>query len=75
MQPEGILARDVAAAGRDLLEQPHAALERAREAFLLRREDAVDFCAVVSELRVGRPDLLDHDVGEASEVRRLEPDA
>ena len=66
---------EIVALLRDLLEQAHAALERLREALLLGGEDAVDLVPVLLELGIAVPHLLDHDVRETREVRRLEPDA
>src|SRR5204862_6831052 len=54
--------------------QAHAAREGLAEALLLGREDAVDVVAVPLQLRVTRLHLLDHDVGETREIRRLETD-
>src|SRR5262245_30876687 len=75
VEPERLLARDVAAARGDLLEQSHPTRERLPEALLLGREDAMDVVAVLLQLRIAGLHLLDHDVGEPRQVRRLEPDA
>ena len=75
MQPESVLARDVAALRANLLEQTHSAREGLAEALFLGGEDAVDLVAMLVELGIAIVHLLDHDVGETSEERRLEPDA
>src|SRR5437660_1321145 len=69
-----VLAADRVAA-RDLLEQPHAAGERLREPFLLRREDPSDLLTMLAKLRIGVAHLLDDHVRELGEVRRREADA
>ncbi len=74
LQVERVVAGDLALRRR-LLEDRHAALERLAEALLLGGEHAVDLVAVLDELRIRRAHLLDHDVGEAGQERRLHPDA
>ena len=74
LQIEDVLGGDLAG-GRSLLELRHPALERQAEALLLGREHAVDLPAMLDELRIRRLHLLDHDVGEAREERRLHADA
>ena len=71
---EGVVAGDLALGG-GLLEDRHAALERLAEALLLGGEHAADLVAVLDELRIRLAHLLDHDVGEAGQERRLHPDA
>src|SRR5207244_3828258 len=75
VKAEGVLAGDVAAVLRDLLEQPQAARERLAEALLFGGEDAVDLGAMLLELGIALAHLLDHDVGEPREVRGFEADA
>ncbi len=70
---EGVVPGDLAL-GRRLLEDRHPALERLAEALLLGREHAVDLVAVLDELGIGGPHLLDHDIGETGQERRLHPD-
>jgi hypothetical protein len=74
VEAERVLAGDVAVVRRDVLEQAHPTRERLAEPLFLRRQDAVDVGAVRFELRVRLAHLLDHDVAEAIEVRRLESD-
>ena len=66
-QSEGVLGRDVALR-RDLLEEPHPARERLREALLLAPQDIPDAALVLRELGVPGRHLLDDHVGEPPEV-------
>ncbi len=63
---ERVLAGDRALA-RELLEEPHAAVERLLEALLLGPNDLRDLIRLLPELRVGVPHLLDDDPGQRME--------
>ncbi len=73
LQVEHVLGRDLALR-RDLLEDRHPVLECLAETLLLGREHAVDLLPVLDQLGIGGRHLLDHDVGEARQERRLHPD-
>ena len=75
VEPERVLTRDVPALLCGLLEETHATLECLAEPFLLRGQDAMDLVPVLLELRIALFHLLDHDVRETGEERRLEADA
>ena len=71
---ERVVAGDLPARRR-LVEQLHAALERLAEPLLLGGEHLPDLAAVLDELRIRLPHLLDHRVREPREERRLHADA
>ena len=73
LQIEDVLCRELALC-RHFLEDRHPALERLAEALLLGREHAVDLVPVLDELGIRLSHLLDHDVGQARQERRLHPD-
>src|SRR5207237_3098929 len=70
LQLEDVRGCDLALGG-DLLELRHPALERQAEALLLGGEHALNLVPVLDELRIRLSHLVDHDVGEAGEKRRL----
>ncbi len=75
VEAERVLARDAFGAAREhLVEQSHAGRERLGEALLLRFEHPVNLAAMLDQLRVRVAPEVDHDVRQAAEERRLEPD-
>ena len=73
LQLEGVVPGDLSL-GRGLLEDRHPVLQGHPEALLLGGEHAPDLLPVLDELRIRVSHLLDHDLGEAGQERRLHPD-
>src|SRR5439155_23865092 len=59
VEPERLLARNVPAFRRDLLEEPQPSLERLAEPLLLGAQDAVDLVSVLLVLSVALLHMLD----------------
>src|SRR5207342_3126173 len=59
---------------RDLLEELQPAREGLREALLLLAQHVADDALVLAQLRIGMAHLLDDDVAEPAQERRLETD-
>ncbi len=70
-EPERVLTGDVAAG--QLLELPHAAVDRLAEALLLRANDALDLVGVLDDLRVPGADLLDDDAWQLVDGGQPDP--
>ena len=70
-EPERVLTGDVAAG--QLVELPHAAVDRLAEALLLRANDALDLVGVLDDLRVPGADLLDDDAWQLVDGGQPDP--